>query len=143
MASAKLTFEVEGISHTLYFGMASVRLFEERAAIEYMLLVQSGIERPEMGDFDPIKSLANLLYSGLCNMADINDEQRPKFMDAYSLAESIWHNQELCENINRVWTESQPVKEMRDKLNSSTDHEEKKNPKRKSGKKLKPTQPVS
>lgn len=143
MPSAKLTFEIEGVSYGLYFGMASVRVFEERAAKEYLLLVASGIEEPKQSDLDPMKTLASLVYSGLCNMADINDEQRPKFIEAYSLSELISIDLELCENINTVWAESQPVKDMLERLKDKTDQEEKKNQKATDGKKLKPTPPGS
>lgn len=144
MASARLSFESEGKTYTLYFGMASVRVFQERAAKEYFLLIQSGIAEPTQEDLDPIKTLANVLYSGLCNWADINDEQRPPFIDAYQLAEALFTNKEICEQVNNVWGESQPVKEMLERLRDKTQpEEEKKNTKPKTGKKLKPMPQVS
>lgn len=144
MASAKISFEAEGKQYSLYFGMASVRIFQERSAKEYLLLVQSGIEDPTQEDLDQTKVFANVIYSGLCNMADINDEQRPLFAEAYELADSISNNIELCKRINDVWAESQPVKDMIDRLADSTQpKEEKKSTPRKTGKKLKPTHSVS
>lgn len=136
MASAKITFEIDGKSYGLYFGMASTRIFQERSASEYLRLQASGIEKPEQKDFDPYKTFAFVIHSGLCNMADIMDEQRPAFIDSYSLSEQISRNSELCETINNVWSESQPVQEMMERLKSSLDTEKKS---RKSGKKLKPS----
>ncbi len=140
MASAKLNFEVDGKAYAVYFGMASIRVFQERAAKEFALLVASGIEDPKREDFDNVKSFANLLYSGLCNMADINDEIRPKFIDVYELAERIEKMPELAKLINDTWTESQPVQEMLDRLGTA---DEKKNTVLKTGKKSKHTQQVS
>lgn len=143
MASAKISFEIEGVSHTLYFGMSSVGIFQKRSATEYMLLVNSGIETPEKGDFDEIKSFANLIYSGLCNQADILDEQRPPFIEAYELTEAISIIPGLAERISEVWNESRPVKDMIDRLKDKTAKEEKKSTNPKIGKKLKPMPPVS
>lgn len=128
MTSAKLSFEINGILYTLYFGIESTRIFQERAAKEVLLLIASGIEKPTESDLNQLKLLANLIYSGLCNMADINDEQRPSFIDAYSLAEMISVNTELIEKINNVWEQSQPVKEMLDRLKNQATDEEKKSP---------------
>lgn len=139
MASAKITFEIEGKSYGLYFGMASTRIFQERSASEYIRLQESGIKEPKQEDFDPYKTFAFVIHSGLCNMADIMDEQRPAFIDSYSLSEQIARDSELCSTINTVWNESQPVVEMLDRLKSSLDTEKKS----KTGKKLKPLPSVS
>lgn len=137
MASAKLNIEVGGKSYGLYFGMASTRIFQERSALEYKRLVDSGIKEPTQADFDPYKTFAFVIHSGLCNMADILDEQRPEFIDSYALSEDISRDAGLCETINRVWSESQPVVEMLEKLNSSLEAE-KKSQVKPTGKKSKP-----
>jgi hypothetical protein len=146
MASAKISFEIEGKSHTLYFGMASVRIFQERSAAEYLRLIASGIEEPTSADLDPTKTLAMLVHSGRCNQADIEDEQRPAFPDSYELAEQIAADDELCQRLNEVWGESQPVKNMLERLKSNApdgEPEKKSSSKPKTGKKLKPTPAVS
>lgn len=118
MASARLKITVYDKEYNLYFGMSSTRIFQELSAKDYQLLVDSGIEKPTLDDIDHYKSFANLIHSGLCNMADINSEQRPLFIDSYSLAELISKDDELCLLINDVWSNSQPVKDMLDKLAS-------------------------
>lgn len=137
MASARISFEIEGKKHTLYFGMSSVRIFQEKSAGEYIRLVNSGIEKPTQDDYDNNLVFAFLVHSGLCNMADINDEQRPLFIDSYSLSEEISRNEELTLKINEVWNESQPVIEMSERLKNKLNEGEKKSPKRTTGKKSK------
>lgn len=126
MASARISFEIDGVTHSLYFGMVSVQIFQEKGLAESIRLQQSGIETPTQKDFDPYLLFSFVVHSGLCNMADINGEQRPLFVDSYSLSEIISKDEPLWNNINKVWEESQPVKDMLDRLKISAGNTEKK-----------------
>lgn len=134
-------FQHGGIEYGLYFGIPSTRIFEERCAAEYLRLQGSGIEEPTQDDFDPYLTFAFIIHSGLCNMADIMTEQKPDFIQSYTLSQAIATDKELSERINKSWLESQPVKDMIERLNVING--EKKSQVKATGKKSKPTHLVS
>lgn len=135
-------FELYGQSYRLYFGIPSTRIFEEKCAAEYLRLQASGIAEPKEKDYDPYLTFAFVVHSGLCNMADIMTEPKPDFIESYTLSQSIANNNDLSEKINNAWIESQPVKDMLERL-AEVNGEEKKSTKKAIGKKLKPTHLVS
>lgn len=140
MASARITFDFKGILYTLYFGMASTRVFEEKAVADYEKLKDAGNEEPEGDDYDSTKGFANIVHSGLCNQADIDEVQRPKFSESYELAEGIAiENPDLVTEIFNCWNESRPVSDMLERMKNVLDQaqSEKKNMKRKIGTKSK------
>lgn len=135
-------FEVDGRAYGLYFGIPSTRIFEEKCAAEYLRLQASGIEEPTQEDFDPYLSFAFVVHSGLSNMADIETQPRPQFIDSYTISQLISKDDDLCQRINETWQESRPVKDMLERL-ESINNAQKKSKKGAIGKKLKPTPLVS
>ena len=117
MISAKYPFKINKNQYTVYFGMTSVGIFQQKSFQEVMRMTENGIEATGE-NVDKIKTFAYVVYSGLCNWADIQDEQRPKYSDVYMLCEDILRdNVEIQEGIWTTWQESQPVKEMLERLN--------------------------
>lgn len=143
MASARVKITVDEKEYELYFGMVSASIFQQLLAKEYLRIQESGIEAPQQSDFDEYKQLAMVIHAGLCNMADIKDEQRPQFIDSYSLAEEISKDKDAASMVDSAWNESQPVVEMIERLKSAAAAEEKKSQIKSTGKKLKPTHSVS
>ena len=135
-------FEVDGKAYGLYFGIPSTRIFEEKCAAEYLRLQASGIAEPDKSDFDPYLTFAFLIHSGLCNMADINTDQKPDFIDSYTISQTISKDESLSKKIHDVWHESQPVKDMLERL-AQINKEQKKSPRKAIGTKSKPTPSVS
>lgn len=106
MSNARVTFEVEGVKHSLYFGMIATEIITDKS-----------VEMAKKGVKDNLKSLAYIVFGGLCNTAESREQEYPEFEDAYLLAESICRDLELCEKIQSAWTDSKPYVEMMDRLN--------------------------
>lgn len=107
MTNGKVSFEIEGIKRSLYFGMVATEIFAQKA-------VKTSLNP---SDSNNIKAFAYLVYAGLCNQADLLDNAYPKFDDAYQLTERIIEQgEELQMLIYDTWAASKPAKNVLDKL---------------------------
>lgn len=139
MPTAKHTFQIEGKEYTLYFGMASVGIFQQKSLEEVIRMNDSGV-KATADNVDKIKTFAYVIYSGLCNWADLQDQKRPAFGDCYILTEEILSSGVDIQNgIWEAWTDSKPVDEMLKRLNGKEKTAQKKSTSKAIGKKLKPT----
>lgn len=107
MSNPRITFEVGGVKHSLYFGMVATEIISEKS-----------VKAAASKEKSSIKSFAYIVYGGLCNSADTKDEDRPEFEDAYLLAESIATDNDLCAKIQEAWTDSKPHQQLMERLNS-------------------------
>lgn len=106
MSNARVTFEVEGVKHSLYFGMVATEIITGKS-----------VKAAASKEKNDLKSFAYIVFGGLCNAADLKDEDRPEFEDAYLLTESIAGDDELSAKIYQSWSESKPYVELMTKLN--------------------------
>lgn len=135
MGNGLITFHVDGVSHTLYFGMVATQIFAEKGMQEQVWLKDRGEDRA-----DDVKAFACIVYAGACNYADRIDVQRPTFEACYNLTESIlMEGTELQDQIFTCFRESRPTQAMYDKLGAGDG--EKKSPQ--NGKKSKRLRSVS
>lgn len=107
MNNARVTFEVEGVKHSLYFGMVATEIISDKS-----------YEMAKKGIKDGLKSLAYIIFGGLCNYAESKDQDHPEFEEAYLIAELICKDVELCDKIQSTWTESKPYEELMNRLSS-------------------------
>jgi len=107
--TGKYSFNIDGVEHSVWFGMTSVNIFQR--------LSTQQLELQGNGELDNNTSYATLIYAGLCNNADVKMVNRPSFERAYEIAEAILDDEKLQTEIYKVWEESKPVKEMMDRLN--------------------------
>lgn len=130
--TAKMEFEIEGVKHSLYFGMTSVHIFQQKSFEEVARMEAQGI-KAAAENVDQIKTFTYVVYSGACNWADLNDLQRPMFSDVYMLCEKILtkDNEHIQLKIWEVWKNSQPVAEMLERLNGVNKEKPKKSQKKK------------
>lgn len=90
MSVPRITFDLQGVTHSLYFGMAAIEIFSQKSVAELSLLAKEHPEIPiDKLKADPVKSFAYVIYSGLCNQADIMELSRPTFEQAYYISEQI------------------------------------------------------
>jgi len=106
MTGARKTFEIEGVKHSLYFGMVATEI-----------ILAKSVKYAESKDPHGIKSTAEIIYGGLCNNADLSDIDRPTFEEAYLIAESIISDEQLIKDILSAWTESKPYVSLMERLN--------------------------
>lgn len=124
MSNGRIKFTVESGEYTLHFGMKSAQIFAEKGLNEFLLVEERGEKKA-----DDIKSFAYIIFSGLCNYADISEKQHPTFEEAYLLTEEIlMAPPDVQTSIFDTWKEARPTKEMMDRLglSKSDDAEEKK-----------------
>lgn len=106
---AKVQLTTDSGNYTLYFGMTSVGIWQQKSAQEVTKLQTEdakklGVEVDELPDDhevvpDPMRSLAFLVFAGLCNAADLKEDGvRPSFEDAYLLSDTLNHDQQ-----NEIW----------------------------------------
>lgn len=123
MGNAKVIFVLEGVSHSLYFGMVATELIEANS-----------IKAANANEKSNMKSFAYIVHAGMCNQAELKDLPYPEFEEAYLIAESICKDEELCAKIQSTWTESKPYKELMDRLNEGKKKAEvKEKPKKQTG----------
>lgn len=130
--TAKMEFEIEGVKHSLYFGMTSTYIFQQKSFEEVARMEAQGI-KADADNVDKIKTFAYVVYSGACNWADLNDLQRPKYSDIYMLVEKILskENEAIQVSIWETWNNSLPVAEMLERLNGVNKEKPKKSQKKK------------
>jgi len=122
MSNGRITFTVPSGDYTLHFGMKSAQIFAEKGYKEFLLVE----ERGDKGA-DDIKSFAYIIFSGLCNYADIAEKQHPSFETAYLVTEEILlDGGELQTKIFEVWKSSRPIEEMTKRLGVNIQTEEEK-----------------
>lgn len=134
---AKVTFEIEGVSHSLYFGMLAIELWTTLVAEEAVKLKSS----PNTSDsaFN-IKGFAMCVYAGLCNNAEMNRQNHPDFEDAYILADGILAERNgLDLKIWNTFINSRAGKPVMDKLAPEKKSEEVENISQSTGTKSEPT----
>jgi len=105
--NGKISFEIEGVKHSLYFGMTAAEIVATKT-----------IERFEIGKVPGITGLAYLVFAGLCNHADRTDSDRPEYELAYEIAEYLAENDDLGKKVVEAYTESQASKTLLDRLNA-------------------------
>lgn len=105
MSSARITIEVEGVKHSLYFGMLAVEMIAKKS-----------VEAAAKGEADDLKSFAHIIHAGMCNHADMKDFDRPSFEEAYIIAESLASDEEQSKLISDAWINSKPHKELIERL---------------------------
>jgi len=104
MSTAKISFEVEGVKHSLYFGVLASRLFREKLDEIVKRKKEAGINPAPESE----QSFAAIMYGALCNQADIDEVLRPTFAKAYELMEAIAGDDELTMRIYKAWEEAKP-----------------------------------
>lgn len=118
MSNGRISFEIEGTKHTLYFGMSAIEIFSRKSVNELGRLAKENPETP-IKDLkaDGVKSFAYIIYAGLCNQADIKELDRPSFSEAYELSEEILYQAEDLQNdIVNCFNESRANKLLQEKL---------------------------
>ena len=115
-----VSVEVEGKKIDLHFGMVSTQIFAEKVDAEMARLAERGSDK-----ISDIKFLAIIIYSGICNKADINETQYPDFADCYLLAENIASEQyvEQQKVIWNAWTTARPTQGLLERLGIKLDTE--------------------
>lgn len=115
MSSGLISFDINGVSHSLFFGMVATQIFAEKGVNEVGLLSERGEKKA-----DDVKAFACIVYAGACNQADRQDRQRPSFSDCYDLTEQIlMEGEDLQEQIFSCFRESRPTQNMYDRLGLS------------------------
>jgi len=105
--NGKISFEIEGVKHSLYFGMTAAEIIAEKT---YLHLSK--------GKIPAMTSVAYIVYGGLCNQADRTDSDRPEYEQAYEIAEHLASDDELGQKVVSCYTESQASKTLLDRLNA-------------------------
>lgn len=92
-------FEIEGVNHTLYFGMKAVSIFINKSNEELLRINEEiirlnsekseGEELIPMLPIDETKAVVYAVYGGMCNHAERYELPYPKYVDAYDLTEKI------------------------------------------------------
>lgn len=109
MSNGRIDIEVQGVNHSLHFGMSALKIWTEKAVSE--------LQRVPNVKSD-MQAFAYTVYAGLCNYADIKELPHPSFEEAYELAEEILITGDDLQN--KVWStfrESRAGKPLLDKLN--------------------------
>lgn len=118
MSVPRITFQIEGVTHSLYFGMAAIEVFSKKSVAELGVLAKENPKTPlDKLIADPVKSFAYVVYAGLCNDADIKEVQRPSFEQAYEVADAIMYEAEqLQSDIFTCFKESRAHKALIERL---------------------------
>lgn len=114
MGNGNISFEIEGVKHSLFFGMVATEIIEE-------LSVKAANENKLGSQINNLKAFAYVVFGGLCNKADSMDVQRPEFTEAYIIADAIWLDQELSTKIYKTWEESKPCVELMKRIGTAPD----------------------
>lgn len=122
MSNGRIKFLIPSGEYTLHFGMKSAQIFAEKGLSEFLLIEARGEKKA-----DDIKSFAYIIFSGLCNYADIAEKQHPSFEEAYLITEEIlMAPAEVQTSIFDTWKDARPTKEMMERLGLSSESEEEK-----------------
>lgn len=95
MSNSRINITTSRGVFTLYFGMTAIQIFANKGVEE---LTRLRAENPKLSDkdlgilADRIKSVAYLVFAGMCNYADLNDVPRPVFAECYEIADEIYQN---------------------------------------------------
>lgn len=118
MTNPRIDIEIQGVAHSLYFGMAAIQIFSEKSIHELQLLAEKNPKTPlDKLVADPVKSFAYVVYGGLCNMADINEQRRPTFIECYEIAENIlYENEAVQQSIFDCFNNSRAHKALKERL---------------------------
>lgn len=98
---AKIQVTTESGTHTLYFGMTAIGIWQKKCADELIRVAKGDDINDESvkSRVDNLRALAFLIYAGICNASDLKEDgERPEFEDAYLIADSLSHDQQ-----NEVW----------------------------------------
>lgn len=127
MGNGIIDFEIEGVTHSLFFGMVATEIIEG-------LSIKAAKEGELGAKIDNLKAFAYVVYGGLCNKADSIDIQRPEYTEAYMIADAVWIDQELSTKIYKTWEESKPCIELMKRIGTMPDKKKDEvKPKRKTG----------
>jgi len=110
--SNKIDFEIDGVKHSLRFGMTAVEITQNKAYQHTQLHNNEQLSTWDM--------FVVIIYSGLCNNADVEEINRPKWKDAFDIAESLADETETTMLIWECWENSKPVKAMMERLRTAT-----------------------
>lgn len=118
MTNPRIDIQIQGVTHSLYFGMAAIQIFSEKSIHELQILAAENPKTPlDKLQADPVKSFAYIIYAGLCNQADIEELQRPTFKFAYDLADSIlYEDDEFQKPIFDCFNNSRAHKALKERL---------------------------
>lgn len=104
MTNGKVSFEIDGIKRSLYFGMVATEIVEKKTF---------AISNAGEVNLSGIRAFSYIIYGGLCNQAELMDNPYPKFDDAYELTEKIVEQgEELQSLIYNTWANTKPGKDM-------------------------------
>lgn len=141
MTNGKVTFDLDGVKRSLYFGMVATQIFKEKAgrnAIQQAEELES-LEKDlgkvkakeewnnllmERKTSEDLKAFVFIVFGGLCNQAHLRGDNYPTFEQAYELAERICYvdkTGEMQSLIYTTWSESQPAKDMLEQLPKSVE----------------------
>lgn len=118
MSVPRITFDLQGVTHSLYFGMAAIEIFSQKSVAELGVLAKENPKTPiKELKADSVKAFAYIIYAGLCNEADIKEAVRPSFEDAYYLADDIVNEgYKLQQDIFDCFNESRAHKSLIERL---------------------------
>lgn len=123
MGNGNISFEIEGVTHSLFFGMVATEI-----------ITNMSVEAAKVGEVDNVKAFAYIIYGGLCNKADSQLRQRPEFEIAYMIADNICSDDDLSAKVYSAWQDSKPCIELMKKLNGNEPKKKDEvKPKRKTG----------
>lgn len=107
-----VSFEIEGVNHTLYFGMKAVSIFVNKSNEELLKvneeIIKLNTEKSEDEELIPLlpidetKAVVFAVYGGMCNQAERYDLPYPKYVDAYDLTEKILLSEDKNIQVN-IW----------------------------------------
>jgi len=110
--SNKIDFELEGVKHSLRFGMTAVEITQAKAFKHTQLHNNEQLSTWDM--------FIVIIHAGLCNHADVAEINRPTWEESNDIAEALASEEKTQALIWEVFESSKPVKEMMDRLKSVT-----------------------
>lgn len=136
MTNGKVSFDIDGVKRSLYFGMVATQIFKEKAGRN---AIQQEQERQELEkslgkgraneewlklveerkSSEDLKAFVFIVFGGLCNQAHLRGDNYPTYEQAYELSERILYldkTGEIQTLIYTTWAESQPAKDMIEQL---------------------------
>jgi len=93
---SKVTFDIKGVSHNLYFGMDA---YEIVAEMSFKATVENNVSNFKMCSY--------IIYGGMVNHCVLKETAKPLYEDAYLLMQEIVQESEEFQNmIFSAWDES-------------------------------------
>lgn len=122
MSTAKLTIELpESGKVNLYFGMSAIEVYSNKSVEQVNKLAK---EHPKVAVKDLGKfasgslSFSYVIFAGLCGWADREENIRPKFADAFDMAQEIMEQgDELQKLVYVTFSNSRAHKILQERLN--------------------------